>query len=168
MLNIKYCLICLWRHGMNQGADRQGREREESRWQRSRTWSSAPPTNKSINTPASGTIHTEHLLNTAEDLRLPKRQGNLHITGRLRSWHLVPSLHVKQMGENWKQGLTLFSWAPKSQWMVAPAMKFKKVLVPWKKSYDKPRMCIKKQRHSFANKDLYGQSYGFFNSHVWM
>jgi len=72
------------------------------------------------------------------------------------------------MGENWKQGLTLFSSAPKSLWMVAPAMKFKKVLVPWKKSYDKPRMCIKKQRHSFANKDLYGQSYGFFSSHVWM
>ena len=25
---------------------------------------------------------------------------------------------------------------------------------PWKKSYDKPRQCIKKQRHHFANKDL--------------
>ena len=27
-----------------------------------------------------------------------------------------------------------------------------KRLAPWKKSYDKPRQCIKKQRHHFANK----------------
>ena len=36
-----------------------------------------------------------------------------------------------------------------------------------KKSYDKPRQCIKKQRHHFANKGLYSQSYGFSSSHVW-
>ena len=27
-----------------------------------------------------------------------------------------------------------------------------KRLVPWKESYDKPRQCIKKQRHHFADK----------------
>ena len=27
-----------------------------------------------------------------------------------------------------------------------------KRLAPWKKSYDKPRQCIQKQRHHFANK----------------
>ena len=37
-----------------------------------------------------------------------------------------------------------------------------------KKSYDKPRQCIKKQRHHFANKAPYSQSYGFSRSHVWM
>ena len=42
------------------------------------------------------------------------------------------------------------------------------ILAPWKKSYDKPRQHIKKQRHHFANKGLYSQSYGFSNSHVWM
>ena len=36
---------------------------------------------------------------------------------------------------------------------------------PWKKSYDKPRQHIKKQRHYFANKGLYSQSYGFSSSH---
>ena len=41
-------------------------------------------------------------------------------------------------------------------------------LAPWKKSYDKPRQCIKKQRHYFANKGSYSQSYGFSRSHVWM
>ena len=39
---------------------------------------------------------------------------------------------------------------------------------PWKKSYDQPRQHIKKQRHYFTNKGLSRQSYGFFNSHVWM
>ena len=44
-----------------------------------------------------------------------------------------------------------------------------KTLPPWEKSYDKSRQCIKKQRHHFADKGLYSQSYGFFNSHhVWM
>ena len=42
------------------------------------------------------------------------------------------------------------------------------MLLPWKESYDKPRQCIKKQRHHFANKDLYHQSYAFSISHVWM
>ena len=30
-----------------------------------------------------------------------------------RSWHLVPSLHEKQMGKQWKQCQTLFWGAPK-------------------------------------------------------
>ena len=36
----------------------------------------------------------------------------------------------------------------------------------WKKSYDKPRQHIEKQRHHFADKDLYNQSYSFSSSHV--
>ena len=36
-----------------------------------------------------------------------------------------------------------------------------KTLAPWKKSYDQPRQCIKKQRHYFADKDPYSQSYVF-------
>ena len=42
------------------------------------------------------------------------------------------------------------------------------MLAPWKKSYDKPRQHIKKQRHYFSNKGLSSQSYGFSSSHVWM
>ena len=42
------------------------------------------------------------------------------------------------------------------------------MLGPWKKSYDKPRQLIKKQRHHFANKSLCSQSYGFSSSHVQM
>ena len=43
-----------------------------------------------------------------------------------------------------------------------------KLLAPWKQSYDKPRKHIKKQRHYFADKGPYIQSYGFSSSHVWM
>ena len=42
------------------------------------------------------------------------------------------------------------------------------MLTPWKKSYDQPRQHIKKQRHYFAIKGLYCQSYCFSSSHVWM
>ena len=42
------------------------------------------------------------------------------------------------------------------------------MLAPWKKSYDKPRQHIKKQRHHFADKGQYSQSYGFSSSRVWM
>ena len=43
-----------------------------------------------------------------------------------------------------------------------------KTLTPWKKSYDKPRQHIKKQRYYFANKGLTSQGYGFSSSHVSM
>ena len=42
------------------------------------------------------------------------------------------------------------------------------MLVPWKKSYDKTRQLIKKQRHFFVNKGPASQIYGFSSSHVWM
>ena len=46
--------------------------------------------------------------------------------------------------------------------------KHQKMLSPWKKSYDKCRQHIKKQRHHFADKCPYSKSYGLSNSHVWM
>ena len=42
------------------------------------------------------------------------------------------------------------------------------MLGPWKKSYGKPRQCIKKQRHHFVDKGPSSQSYGFSSNHVWM
>ena len=46
--------------------------------------------------------------------------------------------------------------------MVTAVMKLKDA---W---YDQPTQHIKKQRHHFANKGLYSQSYGFSSSHVWV
>ena len=57
--------------------------------------------------------------------------------------------------------------APKSLQMVTAAMKSKE-LASWKKSYNKPRQHIKKQRHHFANKSPSSQSFGFSSRHVWM
>ena len=42
------------------------------------------------------------------------------------------------------------------------------MLAPWKKSYDKPRELIKKQRHYFADESPCSQRYSFSNSHVRM
>ena len=42
------------------------------------------------------------------------------------------------------------------------------MLAPWRKSYDKPRQHIKKQRHYFANKGLSSQNYDFSISYVRM
>ena len=71
------------------------------------------------------------------------------------------------MGKQWKHWQILFSWAPKALQMVTTAMKLKDAC-SWKKSYDKPRQHIKKQRYHFAYKDLCSQSYGFSRSHVGM
>ena len=48
--------------------------------------------------------------------------------------------------------------------MVTAAMTLKDT--PWKESFDKPRQDTKKQRHHFADKGPYSQSYGFSTSHV--
>ena len=44
----------------------------------------------------------------------------------------------------------------------------RRLLAPWKESYDQPRQHIKKQRHYFVNKGLSSQGYGFSSGHVWM
>ena len=69
------------------------------------------------------------------------------------------------MGKQWEPWQSLFYWTPKLLWVVTAAMKLK-MLVPWKKSYNKPRQRIKKLY--FANKGLYSQSCGFSSSHVQM
>ena len=72
------------------------------------------------------------------------------------------------MEKHWKQWETLFSWASKSLQMVTAAMKLKKTLSPWEKSYNKPTQHVKKQRHQFADRDPYSKSCGFSSSFIWM
>ena len=71
------------------------------------------------------------------------------------------------MGKQWKQCLTLFSWAPKSLQMVTAAMKLKDACYLEGKLWPTDTI-LKKQRHYFANKDLSSQSYGFSSGRVWM
>ena len=44
----------------------------------------------------------------------------------------------------------------------------RKTIASWQESYDKPRQCVKKQRHHFANKGPYSRGYGLSSCHVWM
>ena len=55
--------------------------------------------------------------------------------------------------------------ALKSLWMVTVTMK---ILAPWKENCDKARKHIKKQKHQFADKSLYSQSYDFSSSRIWI
>ena len=41
-----------------------------------------------------------------------------------------------------------------------------KMLAPWKEGYDKPRQCIKKQKHHSAEKGPFSQSWDFSSSSV--
>ena len=68
------------------------------------------------------------------------------------------------MGKQWKQWETLFSWAPKSLQMITAATKLKDACSLEEKLWQR----IKKQRHYFANKGQYSQSYHFSSSHVQM
>ena len=68
----------------------------------------------------------------------------------ISSWHID--------GDNGNKDFIF--WAKNSLWMLTAAMKLKDT-APWQKSSDKYRQCNTKQRHHFADKGLYSQSYGF-------
>ena len=70
-------------------------------------------------------------------------------------------------GETMETVTDIISWAPKSLWMVTAVMKLKDTF-SLGKSYDKLIQHIRKQRHHFADKGQYSQSYGFSSSHVCM
>ena len=75
---------------------------------------------------------------------------------------------ANRWGNNGNSDRLYFLGLQKSLQTVTAAMKLKKTLTPWKKSYDQPRQHIKKQRHCFVHKVPYSQGYGFSSSHVWM
>ena len=68
-------------------------------------------------------------------------------------------------GKSGKSGR--FYWGPKSLQMVIATMKLRDAC-SLEEKYDKPRQHIKMQKHHFASKGLYNQSYGFSSNHVWM
>jgi len=82
---------------------------------------------------------------------------------------MIPSFHFK-----WKKCMQwhmLFSWAPKSLWMVTAAMKLKDTCSLEEKLWQLRQHITKKkkkQTHHFAHKGLYSQNYGFSSSQVWM
>ena len=92
-------------------------------------------------------------------LKLNIQKTNIMASSPLTSWQID--------GRQWKQWQTLFWGGSQTcRWWLQPWNK--KMLTPWKKSYDQPRQYIKKQRHYFVNKGPSNQSYGFSSSHAWM
>ena len=81
--------------------------------------------------------------------------------------HGTQSYHFMANGweNNGNSDKTYFGGAPKSLQMMTAAMKLKDAC-SWKKSSDKPRQHIQKQRHYFANKGPSSQLCDFYSNHV--
>ena len=71
------------------------------------------------------------------------------------------------MGKQWKERQTLFSWAPKITVDGDNSRKVKRHLLLGRKAMTNLDSVFK-QRHHFADKGPYSQSYSFSNSHIWM
>ena len=78
-----------------------------------------------------------------------------------------PSTSWQMDGKTMETVTDFIFLAPKSLQIVTAAMKLKDAC-SFKENYDPPRQCIKKQRHHFANRGPYSQSYGFSCSHIQM
>ena len=99
------------------------------------------------------------------NMKVESKKSGLKLK-KLRSWHLVPSLHGKIDGKKLE---TMTDYFLDSKITADGDFSQEiKTLAPWEKSYGQPRQCIKKQRHYSSNKALNSQSYGFSSSHVWM
>ena len=87
---------------------------------------------------------------------------------KVRSWHLVPLLHYKQMKEKVETVTDFIFLGSKITVDGDCSHEIKRCLFLERKNDEKYRQQVKKQRYHFANKGLYNQSYGFSSSHVWM
>ena len=72
------------------------------------------------------------------------------------------------MGKQWKLGDFIFMGSKITVDGDYSHGILKKMLTPWKESYDQPRQHIEKQRYYFASKGLSSQGYGFASGHVCM
>ena len=84
---------------------------------------------------------------------------------KLRSWHLVPSLHGKYRRKQWKQCQIFGGSKITADGNCSHEIKRRLLLG---RSYEQLRQHIKKQRHYLANKGPSSQGYSFSNGHVWM
>ena len=90
-------------------------------------------------------------------LKLSIKKTKIMASGPITSWQIE--------GEK-VEAVTDFSFLESLQTVTA-ATKLKDAC-SLKESYDQPRQYIKKQKHQFANRGPYSQSYGFSSSCVWI
>ena len=98
-------------------------------------------------------------------LKLNIQKTKIMASGPITSWEID--------GEKQKQCQTLFfvfvfCFGSKITADGDCSREIKKMLNPWKESYDQPRQHIKKQRCYFVNKGPSSQGYGFSSGHIWM
>ena len=134
-------------------------------------------------------FYAEYIL---QNIGLDETQAGISIAGRninnlryaddttlmAESEEELKSLLIKVKEESEKVGLKLNSQktkivasGPLTSWQIDG--KIMEIVTDFilggcKKNYDQPRQHIKKEKHCFANKGLYSQSYGFSSGHVWM
>ena len=77
-------------------------------------------------------------------LKLNIQKTKIMASGPITSWRID--------GEKWKQWQILFSWDPKSLWMVTTAMNLKDACSLEGNLWHKSRQCTKKQRHHLLTK----------------
>ena len=92
-------------------------------------------------------------------LKLNIQKTKIMASGPVTSWGID--------GKQWKQCQTLFWGPPKSLQIMISAMKLKDAYCLEGKLSNLDSI-LKKQRHSFVNKGLSGQGYGFSSGHAWM
>ena len=109
----------------------------------------------------------EELKNFLMKVKVESEKVGLKLNIQKTKIILSPPITSWQIDIKTMETETLFSWAPKSLQMATATTKLRCLLPPWKKSCDKPRKHIKKQRHYFANKGPYSQNCGFSSSYVW-
>ena len=73
-------------------------------------------------------------------LRLNIKKTKTMASGLITAWQIEGEKQISS------------SWAPKSLKMVTAVVKLEDLLAPWKKSYDKHRWHIKKQKNHFVDK----------------
>ena len=91
-------------------------------------------------------------------LKLSIKEMKIMASGPITSWQID--------GKQCKKWQTLVFLGSKITADGDCSHEIKKTLDPWKESFDKPRQHIQKQRHHFADKGLYSQSYVLSSSHV--
>ena len=91
-------------------------------------------------------------------LKLNIQKTKIMASGPITSWEID--------GETVETVSDFIFWGSKITADGDCSHEIKRNLVPWKKSYDKPRQHIQKQRHYCANKGPSCRSYGFSCGHV--
>ena len=93
-------------------------------------------------------------------LKLNIQKTKIMASGPITSWQID--------GETMETVTDFFFLGSKITAVGDWSYEIKRCLLLEKKSYDKFRQCIEKQRHYFADKGPYTQSYHFSSSYVWM